>query len=63
MLKKGLPLIIAILFGVLTLAALLFSLPEISSLILGWAGFLAGIALFLGVINLLAVHTFYFFLY
>jgi hypothetical protein len=61
MLRKGLPLIIAILFGVLTLAALLLSLPEVSSLILGWAGFLAGIALFLGVINLLAVHTFYFF--
>lgn len=61
MLKKGLPLIIAVLFGALTFVSLLFALPEISSLILGWASFLAGIALFLGVVNLLAVHTYRFF--
>ena len=58
MLKRGLPLAIAVLFGVLTLVSLLFALPEISSLILGWAAFLAGIALFLGVVNLLAVHSY-----
>ncbi len=56
MLKRGLPLGIAVIFGGLTLISLLFKLPEISNLILGWATFLAGIALFLGVINLLAVH-------
>lgn len=61
MLKKGLPLIIAILFGTLTFVSLLFALPEISNLILGWASFLAGIALFLGVVNLLGVHTYRFF--
>jgi hypothetical protein len=57
MLKRGLPLTIAILFGVLTLVSLLLRLPEISNIILGWSAFLAGIALFLGVINLLSVHT------
>ncbi|MCZ7669320.1 MAG: hypothetical protein M5U34_20160 [Chloroflexi bacterium] len=57
MLKRGLPLIIAVFFGVLTLVSLLFKLPEVSGLILSWAGFLAGIALFLGVFNLLSVHT------
>ncbi|MFO7683864.1 MAG: hypothetical protein R6X34_27860 [Chloroflexota bacterium] len=61
MLRRGLPLIIATLFGALTLLSLLFKLPEVSDLILGWAGFLAGIALFLGVFNLLAVHTHRFF--
>lgn len=61
MLKRGLPLGIAILFGLLTLVSLLFGLPQISNLILGWAAFLAGIALFLGTINLLAVHTYRFF--
>lgn len=55
--RRGLPLIIAVLFGALTLVSLLFNLPEISSLILSWVGFLAGIALFLGVFNLLSVHT------
>jgi len=58
MLRRGLPLGIAIFFGVLTLVSLLFGLPEISNLILGWTAFLAGIALFLGTINLLAVHTY-----
>ncbi|MBE2224580.1 MAG: hypothetical protein IAF02_23780 [Anaerolineae bacterium] len=57
MLRRGLPLAIAVIFGILTLVGLLFGLPEISNLILGWAAFLAGIALFLGVVNLLAVHT------
>ncbi len=58
MLKRGLPLGIAILFGLLTLVSLLFSLAQISDLILGWAAFLAGTSLFLGVINLLSVHTY-----
>jgi hypothetical protein len=57
MLRRGLPLIIAVLFGILTFVSLLFTLPEVSNIILGWAAFLAGMALFLGVVNLLAVHT------
>ncbi len=61
MLKRGLPLLIAVVFGGLTLLSLLFKLPEISNLILGWVTFLAGIALFLGVINLLLVHLYRFF--
>jgi hypothetical protein len=61
MLRRGLPLGIAILFGLLTLVSLLFALPQISNLILGWTAFLAGISLFLGTINLLAVHTYRFF--
>jgi hypothetical protein len=60
MLRRGLPLLIAVLFGILTLVSLLFALPEISNIILGWAAFLAGVALFLGVVNLLAVHTYRF---
>lgn len=57
MFKRGLPLTIAILFGVLTLISLLFSIPEISSLILEWASFLAAIALLLGAINLFSIHA------
>lgn len=57
MLKRGFPLVIAILFGLLTLISLLFTLPEVSSLILGWASFLVAVALLLGAINLLGVHT------
>lgn len=57
MFKRGLPLTIAILFGALTLISLLFSIPEISSLILEWASFLAAIALLLGAINLFSVHA------
>lgn len=53
--KQKLPLAIAIAFGLLTLIGLLF-LPELSHLVLGWAGFLTAIALVLGVLNLLAVH-------
>lgn len=55
--RRGLlPVAIAISVGLLTLVALLFPLPEISDLILGWAGFLAAVALIVGVLNLFAVH-------
>jgi hypothetical protein len=57
MFKRGFPLVIAILFGLLTLVSLLFAIPELSNLILGWAGFLVAVALLLGAINLLGVHT------
>lgn len=54
--KRGLPLAIAIAFGLLTLVGLMLPLPALSDLILGWVGFLAAAALVLGVFNLLAVH-------
>jgi hypothetical protein len=55
--KRGLPLAIAIAFGLLTLAGLLLPMPALTDLILGWAGFLAAAALLLGVLNLLAIHV------
>jgi len=57
MFRRGLPLTIAILFGVLTLISLLFAISEISNLILEWASFLAAVALLLGAINLFGVHA------
>jgi len=55
--RRGLlPVAIAISIGLLTLIALLWPLPEISNLILGWGGFLAAFALLIGVLNLFAVH-------
>jgi len=57
MFRRGLPLTIAILFGVLTLISLLFAISEIGNLILEWASFLAAIALLLGAINLFSVHA------
>lgn len=53
--KDRLPLYFSLLFGGLTLVGLLL-LPILSSTLLGWAGFLAALALALGVLNLLAVH-------
>ncbi len=55
-LKKYLPLSIAIVVGLLTLIGLLFSIQSITNLIFNWAGFLAAVALILGVLNLLSVH-------
>jgi hypothetical protein len=55
--KKGIPIFIAILFGGLTLLGLLFNLPALNNLMLGWAGFIAGFALLLGILNLLYVHS------
>ncbi len=56
-LRRFLPMAVAILFGFLTLASLLLPLPSISSTILGWAAFLAAVALVLGVFNLFMVHV------
>ena len=55
--KRGLPLAIAIAFGLTTLVGLLLPLPAVTDLILGWVGVLAAVALVLGVLNLLAVHA------
>ncbi|RMG91760.1 MAG: hypothetical protein D6706_17875 [Chloroflexi bacterium] len=54
--KRSIPLAIAISFGLLTLLGLTFSLPELSNLLLGWAGFLVAVALILGILNLFVVH-------
>lgn len=56
-LKRGIPVLIAIIFGVLTLLGLLVPLPEMTNLLLSWAGFLAAVALILGVLNLFVVHS------
>lgn len=56
MLKRAIPLAFAIATGLLTLVALLVQLPALYTLLLGWAMFLATIALLLGVLNLLSVH-------
>ena len=54
--KQYLPLGIAILFGWLTIMGLLFNLPVVNNLVLGWAAFLVAAALLLGVLNLFVVH-------
>lgn len=55
-LKRGIPVTIAILVGLGALAGLLLSTPLID-LLLNWAGYLAAAALLLGILNLLAVHV------
>ena len=55
-LRRYLPIAVAIAFGLLLLLGLLLPVPELASLLLNWAGFLAAAALILGVLNLFAVH-------
>lgn len=55
--KKGVPIFVAIAVGVITLIGLLFSIPAINRITLGWGAMLATLALLLGVINLLTVHA------
>lgn len=55
-LKQSIAVFIAVFFGITTLVALLFNVSGLSSIILGWASFLAAMALILGVLNLLLVH-------
>ena len=55
-LKQSIAIFIAVFFGLVTLVALLFNVSGISTIILGWASFLAAIALIFGVLNLLLVH-------
>jgi len=51
------PVAIAISFGILTLLGLLLSLTNLTDAFLGWAAFLAAVALLLGVVNLFSVHV------
>lgn len=53
--RKAIPPLIAISFGLLTLIGLLI-VPSLAALLLGWITFLAAAALLLGVINLFLVH-------
>lgn len=55
LLKRGIPVAIAIVTALATLAGLLV-FPPLSDLILGWAAFLAAAALILGILNLLNIH-------
>ena len=54
--QRPVPVAIAIAVGLLTLVGLLLPVPEITNLILGWAAFVAAVALILGVLNLFSVH-------
>ena len=54
-LKRGLPLTLAILFGLSVLVGIL-ALPALAQMLLSWVSFIAAAALILGVLNLLAVH-------
>lgn len=54
--KQLLPLGITIFFGWLTLVGLLFKLPAVTNIVLGWGGLLVAFAFLLGVLNLFVVH-------
>lgn len=53
--RRGIPVTIAVTTGLATLLGLLLY-PAVSDLFLGWAAFLAGAALILGIFNLLGIH-------
>ncbi|MCP5099434.1 MAG: hypothetical protein GY943_28095 [Chloroflexi bacterium] len=55
--KRGVPVFIAVLIGLLTLVSLVVSLPQLNNILLNWASVLAAIALLFGVLNLFAIHT------
>ncbi|MDX1662388.1 MAG: hypothetical protein R3272_01265 [Candidatus Promineifilaceae bacterium] len=54
-LRRGLPALVAIVVGIVTLFGLL-TVPPVAGTILGWATFLAAVALAMGVLNLFGVH-------
>jgi hypothetical protein len=56
-LKRNSLFAIALISGLLTLVGLLTGFSSAADLVLNWAGFLAAVALLLGVINLLSVHV------
>ncbi len=55
--KRGLPVFIAVFIGLLTLVGLVLPLPQLNTLLLSWASFLLSVALLVGVLNLFFVHT------
>jgi hypothetical protein len=54
--RRGIPFATAVIAGLVTLLGLLL-LPELGNMILGWATFLAAVALLLGISNLFIVHS------
>jgi len=54
-LKHSFPLILAYVFGILAIIGLLF-VPALAKTLTGWVGFLAAVALLIGILNLLSVH-------
>ena len=54
--RSTLPLALAIAFGLATLLGLLL-VPEIGATLTGWASLLAAVALLLGILNLLSIHS------
>ncbi len=54
-LKHSSPLILAYVFGILAIIGLLF-VPALAKTLTGWVGFLAAVALMIGILNLLSVH-------
>lgn len=55
--KRGVPVFIAVFLGVLTLLGLVVPLPQINRIVLNWASFIAAAALLLGILNLFNVHS------
>jgi hypothetical protein len=53
--KHSLPLVLAYIFGLLAIVGLLF-VPALAKTLTGWVGFLAAVALLIGILNLLSVH-------
>ncbi len=54
--RSKLPLALAIAFGIATLLGLLMA-PSIGSTLTGWASLLAAVALLVGILNLLSIHS------
>jgi hypothetical protein len=55
--KRGVPVFIAVLIGLLALVGLVVSLPQLNAILLNWASLIAALALLFGVLNLLTIHT------
>ncbi len=55
--KRGLPIFLAVFIGLLTLVGLVLPLPQLNTLLLSWTAFLLSVALLVGVLNLFFVHT------
>ena len=55
--RRGVPIFIAVFIGILTLLGLAVPLPEVNNIVLNWASFIAAVALLLGITNLFSVHT------
>ena len=54
--RKTLPLVLTYIFGIAAIIGLLF-VPVLAKLLTGWVGFLAAVALLIGILNLLSVHS------